>query len=612
MLRWIVLALSLGSAITSVIHGVFMIFGSLSMASMGGGGAEGVWIWGLPVAAAIIALIGGIVSFSGSRWGAVFLVVATVICAFSPRDIWIYGGLYLGAALLCFFVKRDDMPANYDGYEYDYEYEDEHEERIDAPRPVKRRTESFDDAFVADGEPAQRPEPRQQTRKSKTCHNCGENVPISFQFCPTCGASLHVPDGVEPEQPSHSNRALEPAPYHERERDEETERDAAAAFRNRVKAMPMTQPEDDYVEDESNSYAEPGVENGGGSMSRNLSYDEEYDEQDEQQMPPLTSTYRVLRTEQPSYDLPKRPTGPSIDPDESYQEFGRYASKSKRPKRRSLGRRLFNMLLLLVAVGGSFWFLLGLRKLPVGDIDPADRPAETQNEKPDTTTKEKPVDVLVQPVDPSKAENKAPEQKSGQLPSFKPGEPKQGIITGDTVRMRADHSTANNSKVITKLTRNTKLDILGVWRGSSQPWYNVKTSSGQEGWVRGDYVQPLGSGLPSGYSNALLASFGNDREAMTAKLGKPSKSSDSSIEWSGLSAKLSGGHATQIKLTNSKYELVNKLKVGMAQTALFNILGYPSSVSQKQLQYTEGGKNAVTVQLGGGNNIQSITVNEVK
>ena len=104
-MRWIILALSLGASITSIIHGVFMLFGSLSIGS-GPVVLSSIWLASLPIISAIAALIGGIVAFSGSRWGALFLAIATVLCAFAPREIWIYGGLYCLAAIFCFFLRR--------------------------------------------------------------------------------------------------------------------------------------------------------------------------------------------------------------------------------------------------------------------------------------------------------------------------------------------------------------------------------------------------------------------------------------------------------------------------------------------------------------------------
>ena len=126
-MRWIILALSMGAAITSMIHGVFMLFGSLSGTGVGD---MSLWLASLPLISAVIALIGGIVAFNESRWGALFLFAATAMCAFSSKDVWIYGGLYLLAALLCFFLHPRSDFADYD-YEDDYDDDEDDEDDED-------------------------------------------------------------------------------------------------------------------------------------------------------------------------------------------------------------------------------------------------------------------------------------------------------------------------------------------------------------------------------------------------------------------------------------------------------------------------------------------------
>ena len=142
-------------------------------------------------------------------------------------------------------------------------------------------------------------------------------------------------------------------------------------------------------------------------------------------------------------------------------------------------------------------------------------------------------------------------------------------------------------------------------------WYNIRTGE-REGWVYGKYVQPLGSGIPSGYSNALMKSFGSSRTQLIDSLGKPTRSTSSSAEWPGLTATLRGEDITRIRVTNANRELQNGLKVGMSSTALQQIMGYPSSVNGKTMNYNEGGKTGISVQLDRNNAISSITVSEVQ
>ena len=199
------------------------------------------------------------------------------------------------------------------------------------------------------------------------------------------------------------------------------------------------------------------------------------------------------------------------------------------------------------------------------------------------------------------------------LPDFTPDrEPKSGIVVGSNVNVRSDHSTSSNR--IARLNVNSKIEIIGNYNVTSGQyqgiWYNVMTG-GKEGWIYGRYVQPTGSGLPAGYSNALLKSFGSNKTQLAETLGQPSRNSSTSAEWQGLTATLKGEEITRIRIANSKYELQNGLKVGMSQTALLQIMGFPSGVSNKILQYSEGGKNGVSVQLDKNNAVSSITVNKI-
>ena len=281
------------------------------------------------------------------------------------------------------------------------------------------------------------------------------------------------------------------------------------------------------------------------------------------------------------------------------------------------------MLFLIAAVGGALYFLLGLRKLPPGDLPPMGRNAlvdATQRENNNLT----PTSITInnnqnsQPATIAIQENQeiaVPGQTITEniLPNFTPDrEPKSGVVVGSNVNVREDHSTSSSR--VTRLNVNSKLDIIGTYNVTSGQyqgiWYNIMTG-GKEGWIYGRYVQPLGSGLPEGYSNALLKTFGSNKTQLVDALGQPTKSSNTSLEWQGLTATLKGENITRIRVTNSKRELQNGLKVGMSQTALLQILGFPSGVSNKVLQYNEGNKTGISVQLDKNNAISSITVNQI-
>lgn len=596
-MNWIIFALTLGASITSIIHGVFMLFGSLSVIGIPIPGIPSTMLASLPVISAVFALIGGVIAFNQSKWGALFLLLGTALCV-PVRDTYIYGGLYFFAALLCFFLKpkqsdefEDMIYSDYEDEENtqypepgenDFYYEQDIQEPMLAPSVNDSlRTPQPVPVIGEDIQPNNEP-PKIRYRTSKICPECGATVARENRYCPTCGAKLFVVPDIS--GPSH---ALSEEP----ELQETTD--------------PLLEPvalQNDFVtenEEEPVPVHEVNFNlNDGDDMSSNT-----------QAVPSfrvLTKPRRVSQEFQPS---PKRKTRTGTsDAASSYQEFSKYTKRGKKRKR-SAGRKVLSMMLLVAAVGGAIYFLLGLRKLP-----PADLPSIVRKDLPPVTTVTNqnipPVpagETIATAVDVAIAEN--------ILPNFTPSRtPSNGTITGNSVNMRADHSTA--SRAVTKLSNGTRLEILdsfNVPTGSTAGiWYNVRTNNNREGWVYSRYVQPLGSGLPAGYSNALLKSFGSTKSQLVDALGTPTRSTSSSAEWPGLTATLRGEDITRIRLNSSNRELQNGLKVGMSQTALNQIMGYPSSISGRTLNYNENGKTGLSVQLDTRNSITSITVNELQ
>lgn len=616
-MSWIILALTLGASITSIIHGVFMLFGSLSISGSALPGIPSIVLAVMPIAAAVSALIGGVIAFNQSKWGSVFLFIAAGICA-SSRDTWLYSGLYLLAGLCCFFLKskRDndfqDMSfSDYDDDENenseiypdaeDFYYEQDNNIQPvpleNADRSAKNIDINFDTidddiAVKVKSEP-----PKLRRRTTKSCPECGAVVSRDSRFCSTCGTKLFVfpEDELESAQSSVDevinvkslNEQLLTIPTSEEVRDdfkseiEDTDKDIDI---NENISGPETKFNSNDGDDMSNEEAVPN--------------------------------YRVLvKPQRDARENPQRNTRRAMnsmsDSDNaasSYQEFSKYARRGKKRKR-SAGRKVLSMLLLVAAVGGALYFLLGLRKLPPGDLPPMVRPEvislnENNNNQNQNNT-------------PSIIENTAePELVVAEnvLPNFTPERtPSNGVITGSAVNVRADHSTTSNR--ITRLNVGSRVEITGSYNVTSGQyagiWYNVRTG-GRDGWIYGRYVQPLGSGLPAGYSNALLKSFGNNRTQLIETFGQPSRSTSSSAEWSGITATLRGEDITRIRLSSSNRELQNGLKTGMSQTALLQIMGYPSSVNNRVMNYNEGSRTGISVQLDRNNSISTITVNEIQ
>lgn len=585
-----------------------MLFGSLSVNGGALFGIPSTMLASLPVISAVFALIGGIIAFNQSKWGALFFFIAMGLCV-PTRDTWLYGGLYFFAGLFCFFLKpkqaeQEVIYSDYDSEDYpedqDFYYE-EAPRTIPAPDGSTIQISSIDishgsldgdvtvnDTLKINSEPLK----MRRRRMSKSCPECGAIVSWENRFCPTCGARLSVPadeggvmltgnDDVDIQ--SVNEQLLMPAGS-----DIEEEEFNAAVQGEEITALQEEQQ----------------------AVNLNASDGDDMSTQ-------TTQNYRVLvKPRREGQEFSQRSssgrTARNNPVDEeaasSYQEFSKYTRRAKKRKR-STGRKVLSMMLLVAAVGGALYFLLGLRKLPPGDLPPIARnEVAPVNDPLPVSPNLPPVPVneeVAEPVSVAVAEN--------VLPDFRPETmPTNGIITGSSVNVRADHNTS--SARITRLSVRSKVDIIGTFNVPSGQysgiWYNIRTG-GREGWVYGKYVQPVGSGLPSGYSNALLKTFGSSKSQLVEALGNPTRSTGSSAEWPGLTATLRGEDITRIRLSSANRELQNGLKVGMSQTALTQIMGYPSSQNGRTLNYNEGGKTGMTVQLDRNNAISSITVNEI-
>ena len=608
-MSWIILALSLGAAITSIIHGVFMLFGSLSVSGAEIFGIPSTLLASLPIISAVLALIGGIIAFNRSKWGALFLFIAMGLCVPS-RDTWLYGGVYFFAGLFCFFLKSESQDSYYDYDDYDNEQGEPdfyYDPAIPEPSQEELEREPFstgfqqdilegdvsaDEALQFNAEP-----PRVRRRMSKSCPECGAVVSRLSRICPTCGAKLSVmPEDEEIEEEEREGERVE------LNLNLNQTEDIEKLNNQLLTPLAMTQEQEQEQgqsqENAGNVESEPYEAMRDDNM---MNDGDEMSSERKQDAPNFRVTVKPRRVSESRSSANEAAS--------SYREFSRYASKGKK-RSRSTSRKVGSMILLIAAVGGAMYFLLGLRKLPPGDLPPMVR-TEVVEDKPaiqvvNTEPESEPTKTeIAEPVGIAVSEN--------VLPNFVPErEPKHGIITGNGVNLRADHTTS--SARVTKLKSNTRVDVLGTFNVTSGQfsgiWYNIRTGS-NEGWVYGRYLQPVGSGLPSGYSAALLKTFGNTRSQLVETLGNPSRSTGSTAEWPGLTATFKGEDVTRIRLTSDSRELQNGLKTGMSQTALLQIMGYPSSSNNRTMNYNEGGKTGLSIQLDRNNSITSITVNEI-
>ena len=603
---WIILALTLGASITSIIHGVFMLFGSLSITGTAIPGIPSTMLAVLPIISAIFALIGGIIAFNQSKWGSVFLLIATGLCA-PARDTWLYGGLYFFAGLLCFFLsgrKQDEYQDLYDDEYADSEPED-YPQDYDAnaaqdfyympePEQFQPQPQVNPDLGLIGADVAPQPNnepPKVRRRMSKSCPECGAVVSRDAFYCPTCGAKLFVvSDNLD--AGGYSSPVLEHEPLEDQEDIQEVNNQLfASSGADSLNDFPDNE---EYINDDNTMPQNQAGQNFRASVS-----------------PIRQEVSRGMAVKRTNSTSAKQAAS-------TYADFSRYASKGKK-RRKSASKKILSILVLVGAVGGALYFLLGLRKLPPGDLPPMVR-TEVVNAADSSAGTQIPVSTT--PAAPSQT-TPAPRETVAQpevavaenmLPNFTPDRtPKNGSIIGSNVNVRADHSTSSSR--VTRLNVGTRVEVLGTFNVPSGQysgtWYNIATG-GREGWVYGRYLQPLGSGIPSGYSNGLLRSFGSTRSQMIESLGNPTRSTSSSVEWRGLTATVRGEDVTRLRLTNSSRELQNGLKVGMSQDTLRQIMGYPSSVNGRTLNYNENGKTGLSIQLDSKNVISTITVNEVQ
>lgn len=583
MMRWIILALSLGASLTSLVHGVFVLFGFLVA-----GGGSSPWVsGGLPILSAFLALIGGIVAFNCSKVGIAFLGLAALLCLFAPVDVWIYGSVYLIAAMLSFFLPRRSDLLDYEDYDYDDQdcADDDEELPIDFPPKRHERAarislshQEREKRIPLSTSPEEPPKVRRRT--SKTCPTCGASVAIDHRFCPTCGSSLHIPTVPEPEEALKTEVPVQPDASERGAEAESAPWSPNAAFVSPAGESSPSSP--DLGEDDDSEPEQVGQE---GPF-----------QEEEMEIPlPHKVFVKPLREETL---IPTRPL--SIDPDTSYQEFSRYTRRRKR-RTRPLGRRILGLLLLFAVVGGGTWFLLGLRKLPEDKLPVL--PPVSQVEVPPTPRS---IDVVAQPLTKNGTSD-----VSGELPSLPSlGElPDRGIVTGSNVNLREEHSTA--SKSLTRLGLNAQAELLESWTGVSGTlsgvWYRVR-SGGKEGWIYGQYFLPLGKNLPKGYTDALLHSFGGSRNEAAAKLGRPAQNKAASLEWQGLTLSLKDDAVSRLQVSSARYPLRNGVTVGMTQDVLFKTMGYPSALASGQLRYLEEPKRGVAVRIGKDGKITAITV----
>ena len=214
-MRWLILALSLGTTLAALQHGIMLFITILGTART----ASSIPFWWAAIlcVGSLFGFIGGVLAFNHKTASLLFLLTASVM-AFLGHQGKVLGSAFMVISVLTFTylnIRRSKLRA--EGYEYeevDEEDEDDTEENEDAdtdeddeeyddgkeqmaPIPAKykipRRRSSY---LVPDEADSFTIKPPQRQRETKVCLSCGMDVPISYKYCPSCGAELYTPPHV--------------------------------------------------------------------------------------------------------------------------------------------------------------------------------------------------------------------------------------------------------------------------------------------------------------------------------------------------------------------------------------------------------------------------------
>jgi hypothetical protein len=117
--------------------------------------------------------------------------------------------------------------------------------------------------------------------------------------------------------------------------------------------------------------------------------------------------------------------------------------------------------------------------------------------------------------------------------------------------------------------------------------------------------------LPSGYTSALLKTFGSSKSELTARLGAITRQTPTTLTWQGISVNIRGdSDITRVQLTNALHVLQNGVAVGITEERLYQSVGYPSEYRSGQLLYLESPTQGMSVQMKNGK-VERVTVGNI-
>lgn len=639
-MRWLILALSLGTTLATLWRGIMLLITNLGTAGVDA--STPFWLAVTLCVGSLSGFIGGVLAFNHKTLSLLFLLAATIltfigypashVLAYSFASICILTAIYS-------VMHRHSRRVERYGYE-DEEYNNDDEEYSEADGgedadesskgnyKIPKRRSSYSMPQTSDTLTIK---PPQRQRETKVCLTCGIDVPISYKFCPLCGMELYTnPDKAGPISEDVEANVMEEATDDvsedvsiskdavEERKDESIkifgkENDAKqrdAKRRYRYRAVDEDE-ESEYENDKGN------IEN--TDINNNLI-------NNESEKVEVVPVVRKTVSNQPneiieSDEVPFKPLNVhskkqrSMEVDSSYQSFGRY-TQSRKKRKVSIFQRAMLFILAAFIIGSVGTFIYkGVNKVTITvPIDVPPTPIEEPDVAPislDIISDEGPLILEIPDLTP-------------KLPNLVITPAKQIITTGNGINVREDHTT--NSKSITRVQVNTTYPIMEQWKTdnvSSLPaadkdltgtWYKIQINN-KDGWIYGQYALPYDGGvfsLPVGYTEALLNSFGSNSGEIEIRLGKPVKQQvrgDTTVlDYTSLNITLRQNRVQSIQITGKGHSLTNGLAVGMTFEETLKIIGAPNKYKDGVLSFLETSNRGIVIRRENDGRIRSINV----
>ncbi|MCL2146711.1 MAG: SH3 domain-containing protein [Synergistaceae bacterium] len=667
-MRWLILALSLGTTLATLWRGIMLFITNLGIARA----ASSPFWWTVTLCiGSLFGFIGGVLAFNHKLLSLIFLFTATVMTylGYSQSHILAYsfGSITIITFIYLIMFKRSKYKERY-GYsedEYYDEYDDEEYEDEDGDEDDEDAEDDGEEKSAAKVKYTKIPKRRssysmpqgtdaltiksspQRQRETKVCLTCGIDVPISYKFCPLCGTELYAhPDSKvdvsskdKPDDtPQNEFNNAEVGGFKDvkedmkeeiiEEKKEETIRIVGMETEAETRDVKRRYRYKAIKEDENMNENDDNEET---EINKNFINDKP----EEVEVVPVvrkTSPNRINDEEsQKSDDAPFKPLSTqskkqrSLEVDSSYQSFGRYTQSRKRRKV-SVFQRALLFLLTVCFIGGVGTFIYkGIKRVePQNKTDDVTQIININDIPDDIDT---PPDIFdenfesINLVVSGETEN---QPTVWRLPNMSVVPAQQIVTIGDGVNLRENHTTVSRS--IQRLPVNNTYTLLEQWktddvsslaatdRNLTGVWYKIQVND-REGWIYGQYALPFdgrAASLPAGYTDALLNSFGSSGEEIEATLGKPvnqqTRGDTIVLDYTSLSITLRQNIVQGIQITGRGHNLPNGLSVGITFEEVYRIIGAPNKYRDGVLSYMETPNRGIVIRRENDGRVRSINI----